>query len=135
MLPSIGPRCVVSIAAVALAISGVTGCSAQSAGACVAPEATASPATGAPAQSITIDGQYWQPCNDTNYSADAPWPSASVEWAQSGEVVVSLGTIPIEDGAFSGEVEIPAEARPGDAVLRISAGSSELEVPISVSGP
>jgi hypothetical protein len=86
-------------AAVGLAMFGVTGCSAQSAGACVAPEATASPATGSPAQSIAIDGWYWQPCNDTNYSTEAPWPSASIEWAQSEEVV-SLGSIPIQDGAF-----------------------------------
>lgn len=124
----------VSIAAVGMALFCVTGCSAQSAGACVAPEATASPATGAPAQSITIDGQYWQLCNDTNYSTEDPWPSASIEWAQSDEVM-SLGTIPIEDGAFNGAVEIPAEARPGDAVLRISAGYSELELPITVSAP
>lgn len=134
MLSSIGPRWVVSIAAVGLAMFGATGCSAQGAGACVAPEATASPATGAPAQSITIDGQYWQPCNDTNHSTEAPWPSASIAWAQSNEVV-SLGTIPIKDGAFSGEVEIPPEARSGDAVLRISAGHSELELPITVTEP
>jgi hypothetical protein len=113
---------------------GVTGCSAQSAGACVAPEATASPATGAPAQSITIDGQYWQPCNDTNYSTEGPWPSASIEYVQSDEVV-PLGTIPIEDGAFSAEVEIPARASPGDAVLLISAGYSQRELPITISAP
>ncbi len=131
---SIEPQRVVSIAAVGLAMFCVTGCASQSSGACVAPEATASPATSAPAQSITIDGLYWQPCNDTNHSTESPWPSASIEWAQSDEAV-PVGTIPIEDGAFSGEVEIPAAAVPGDAVLRISAGYYEVELPITVSEP
>lgn len=129
-----GSRWVVRIAAIGLAMFGVTGCSTQEAGACVAPEATASPPSGAPAQSVTIDGQYWQPCNDTNHSTEEPWPTASIEWAQLGKVV-SLGSIPIEDGAFRGDVEIPAEARPGNAVLRISAGYSELELPITISAP
>lgn len=130
----IASRWLVRIAAVGVAMFCVTGCSAQSAASCVAPEATASPETGAPAEPVTIAGQYWQPCNDTNYSTEDPWPSVSVEWSQENEVV-SLGSIPIEDGAFSGEVEIPADASPGDAVLRISAGYSELELPIAVSAP
>lgn len=111
-----------------------TACSSQGSGACVAPEATASPATGAPGHSISIDGQYWQPCNDTNHSTESVWPSASTEWAQSDEAV-PLGIIPIEEGAFKGEIQIPAEAVPGDAVLRITAEYQELELPITVSGP
>ena len=123
-------------AAVCVAMFCVTGCSAQSAGApsCVAPEATASPDTGTPTETITVAGQYWQPCNDTNHSFEDAWPTVSVEWTQSGEVV-TLSSIPIEDGAFSGEVAIPVDATPGHAALRITAGYAEIELPITVPAP
>lgn len=130
---TIGPRWMVSIAALGLVIFCGTACSSQSSGACVAPEATASPVVGAPRQSISIDGQFWQPCNDTNHSTESPWPSASIAWVQ--DEAVPLGIIHLKDGAFSGEIKVPAEAVPGAAVLRITAGYYELELPIRVSEP
>lgn len=116
-----------------LAVAALTGCAVgQSAGACAAPVASASPTTVAPSEQVTVGGEYWQPCNDTNHSSEEPWPAVSVEWEQADERL-SLGEIAISDGAFTGDVAIPRGAAPGDAVIRIRGGDADLEIAVVVA--
>lgn len=123
--------CAVFVASVMLI---ATGCSAQSGGACVAPQTTASPATAMSSQHVTVSGRYWQPCNDTNNSSEDPWPRVLVEWDGLGGSVV-LGDLEISGGTFRGEVEIPSGADIDDGVLRISAAYHEVEIPVTESTP
>ncbi|MFI8632774.1 hypothetical protein ACIGEP_09290 [Microbacterium sp. NPDC077663] len=57
-------------------------------------------------------------CNDTpnDPPAEAPWREVTVELSQDGESH-TLGTASIEDGRLDTEVSVPADARPGSALL------------------
>jgi hypothetical protein len=130
-MSSMRSRRAASAVALSFAALVVTGCAGQSSGACVAAEATASPTSTTADRTVTVSGRYWGPCNDTNHSFDEPWPLVSVEW-RGPDGTVSLGDIAIVDRAFSGQVDIPASADPGDAVLWIGAHEYEVEIPMTV---
>ena len=118
-----------------MVLLSLTGCSlAQSAGSCVAPQATATPTTRSPSDTVTVSGEYWQPCNDTNHSSEQPWPAVTVEWEQSGSRL-TLGEIAIAAGSFSGQIQVPAEATPGDATLRISGQDYDVGIPVTITPP
>ncbi|WP_447948536.1 hypothetical protein [Microbacterium maritypicum] len=118
--------------AVALSFAALiaTGCAEQSARSCVAPEATASPTNVASGQTVTVNGRYWGPCNDTNHSSDPPWDLVSVEWRGPGGTVF-LGDIAIDDGTFSGSVEVPVTAEPGASALWVGAREQMVEIPMA----
>jgi len=115
-----------------LVVSGCAGTS--SAGSCVMSEATASPSDGSPGAAITVSGEYWGPCNDTNHASDPPWDAVQLQWVQ-GDEATSLGEIDLDGHTFRDTVRVPADAEAGEATLRISAHEVVVDIPVEVTQP
>ncbi len=122
---------------VAVALAGCSGGGVMSGGtahgACEAPTLTVSPETAAPGETVAVTGAGWTVCNDTpnDPSGEAPWREVTVELRQDGASRV-LGTAPIEDGRLDTEVTVPADARPGFALLVVGRTDATYTVGLTI---
>ena len=129
-----GPVLAATIVAVALAgCSGGTLAGGTAHGQCEAPTLTVSPETAAPGETVAVTGAGWTVCNDTpnDPSGEAPWREVTVELRQDGTSRV-LGTAPIEDGRLDTEVTVPADARPGFALLVVGRTDATYTVDLTI---
>lgn len=128
-----------ALCAVGVVVAGLllTGCSSSAAGQCAWPVASVAPTAAAPGERIELHGAYWQVCNDTGGNAPA-WRSVSVQWSQNGRTA-HLGIVRVDgdtDGVLSGVIEVPQDAPPGDAVVRVSGPEGvSVDVPVTVAAP
>ncbi|MEQ6898152.1 hypothetical protein [Microbacterium sp. KR10-403] len=116
------------------ASGGLFGGSAE--GSCVAPEASPSPARAAPGGTISLEGRYFAPCNDTNAHTDPPWTSVDLVWVQNGQTTPLTTTRPTDDlGELHVDITVPVDAPPGDASVRVIMPDiyGSLDIPVTVA--
>jgi hypothetical protein len=86
------------------------------------PELTATPTQGSAGDTITVTGTNWFEAsgdiapNCVGAIITVP-PTVDVTWAQAGTTVVLATSVPVDNYAFSAEVEIPGEATAGAATI------------------
>ena len=120
-----GRGVVVILGVAVIALTGCSGTSASSEGACAAPKTRLSTSPVAPGQELTLSANdMWDGCNDQGTNPPLPpLRRQQVEWTQSGTTTV-LGTTDANDaGQVSIMVRVPATAKAGPATVRV--GTSE----------
>ncbi len=130
-----------SVLAAAVVTVAVTGCSGggglltggTAEGACEAPTLAVSPETASRSETVAVTGTGWTVCNDTpnDPSGEAPWREVTVELRQDGASRL-LGTASIEDGRLDTEVSLPADARPGFALLVVGRTDATYTVDLTI---
>ncbi|MDT7545769.1 MAG: hypothetical protein QOE99_1879 [Actinomycetota bacterium] len=126
--------CSRAVIVVVLGVIGALGVALPAQASCVPIEATASPATAASGQRVTVSSSNWVGiCNDTGQKIDTT-DRAVVTFVQ-GKLRVELGrTNSNAAGMFRLVVRIPTKATEGRAVLEVRGRSASDDVPVTVTG-